>query len=117
MYTNHAVVRHENDLYILLKRTQSEEDCDVYELYKYAEPDRQIESAAHREYRISKVAKRRFAPYLYSTMLLLSWAITSGHLSISRSATIGVKRLEKWFAGFMQEYDDGIIDISTIAAP
>lgn len=119
-YVNHAIIPDplSSDLYVLLACATSDRDgYNMYELYKYRSDSRTIDRDRLAIYYVQRTRRRRYAPFVFNTIILLSWGISSLRLSTNMFTFVNQDTLDVWFTDFLSDYDAGLVDIPFMLAP
>lgn len=124
-YKNHAILKVDNITYVLLKLNKAPAHYEEYHLIQFDDASQRLMRDNVTVILIESIQRKRYAPYLYDTIILLSWAISTRRLSINdlqlykgrRVVLVNLAGLDELFNTMVQDYDDGVIDIPTIVVP
>lgn len=116
---NHAVITTDDGIcYILIKHKFSGYSIyDSFTLYKYNKGISNIEKGIVSKITCERIKLKMFAPHLYSSMMLIVWAITRNRLPLASEIRLSKTQLHLWYDEFVAEYDRGLLDVPVAVAP
>ena len=113
--THHAIIdTPHGNRYVLLRYSASGfSHYDLYRVYRW-------NGEASKDYitvRAYKTGLKRYAPYLYNNIGLVSFGISVGLVSPFKDSILEQEDLDKLFQQFKKHYDSGLIDSNLFVGP
>lgn len=106
-----------NKTYVLIKhRFTGFSVYDNYSVYEYNAEKEELSDLPVARIQSHRTT-RKYAPYVFSSMMIVSWAIARCKISLTGDTKIDAVGLHSLFLGLLDELNTAHLDILTIAAP
>lgn len=125
-YTNHAIIKRDDLIFVLIKLDKSDiQGFDMFHVYHFDDITQRIDRSNKITIYIHRFSKRRYAPYIYNTIIIASYAFSTKQLFKNllqlciNNCTIKFfeSDIDTIFESFINDYDNAKVDIPTMIGP